>query len=219
MPAAPIEVAERADVLRQRIPLDRLLLEADRSVEAPAGRGHVGQPVERLDVAGDCPDGRSVLARGCIQPPDGEVELPQLNAGKPRGLAAAAGRIGGQLHRLDGGPDPAEQLERIGSPGVRGDPGLELAEVVEGGERLVVASELDERVADRRIDESGVRRHALGAPGEGEALAKLVAGVCKRRQPDQRLDVVRVFGECPVAVRARPGRTAWDRRCGLLPAR
>ena len=71
----PVEVSERADVLRQRRPLDGPSLELDRSAESSTGGLDVCQCVERLHVAGVTQRAHADTPPRPVPIVPGEVEL------------------------------------------------------------------------------------------------------------------------------------------------
>ena len=93
-----VEVAELRDVLRQRDPVDGLLLERDRGRgSGPCAACDPGERVERVVVAGEGSERGAVLSLGGADPADRPVELAELEV-RPRLRLALS------LRGLDGEP-------------------------------------------------------------------------------------------------------------------
>ena len=107
-------------------------------------------------------------------------------------------RVDGELHRVDRPGNVAEQLARVGDPGIRGKARLDARHRVESLEGGVVAAELDERIADDAVVASGRRRDRMRAAPEHEGLTKAVAGERQRAEAAGRDQVARGQGERPV---------------------
>ena len=103
------------------------------------------------------------------------MELAELDE-RPGGRLGEARCVERELHRRDGGARPAAQLPGVRDAGVAGKRGLDRDHAVEGPERLVVAAELEERVADEAVAARGVRRGGDRPPCEAQRLAELDAG-------------------------------------------
>ena len=112
--ARVVEVAEEADVLRQRDPIDRLLFVAK-------GGGHVaeGDLCLRHAVEPECVTGEELqrlphLDRGELGPACREIEQPELDAGPGACFAFADRGADGELHCLHRGIGAPDQLPRVG---------------------------------------------------------------------------------------------------------
>ena len=121
MPAGVQQVGVQADELRQRDRLDRAPLERGRPREAPARELDLRERVERIDVAGEGPQRFAEVAVGRGEVPAGELELSQLPLGPGERLPLVGGRIACEQQRGVGAVVVAEQLARVGDPGVRRD--------------------------------------------------------------------------------------------------
>ena len=122
------------------------------------------------------------------------MELAELDE-RPGGRLGEAGGVQRELHRRDGGARPAAQLPGVRDAGVAGERGLDRDHAVEGPERLVVAAELEERVADEAVAARRVRRGGDRPPCEPQGLAKLMAARRERREAGESDRIARVAGE------------------------
>jgi hypothetical protein len=94
----------------------------------------------------------AVCALRGAQSPAVEVKVAELDE-RPRLVLPLAGAgPDGELHRGDRRGGSAEELARVRDARVRGQARLACGHPVEGGESLVVAAELDERVAEDSVD-------------------------------------------------------------------
>jgi hypothetical protein len=162
-----------------------------------------------VDVARRDGERQSVLPLGRPEVSEREEELSELDARPGRRFSTAAGRVGGELHRLDRRLRTPEQFARVRDSGVGDEARLELAEPVERPERRVVPAEFEQRVADDRLGCGDVRRVPLRAAGEGERVGETVPRERERPEPGRRLGVRLVERERP-AQRALGARIeAW----------
>lgn len=116
-----------------------------RSVPAPPD---AGEPIERVHVARERREGRAEVPLGRRELAEAEVQLAELDV-RPRGrLGAPRGGVEREPHCRDRRARSAEQLARVRDARVRGEAGLSGGEGVEGGERVAVAAQLDEGVAE-----------------------------------------------------------------------
>ena len=123
----------------------------------------------------------------------------QAAASEPGTAVSAASRIAAMAPATI-----AEQLSRVRDAGVRREARLEPRELVEGRERLAVAAELDERVADGaecpRL--GGCERSSTAR--EDERLAEAMARERERGEAGERDGAVVVELERPPEHRFRP---------------
>ena len=131
---------------------------------------------------------------GLAELAEAEVELAELDE-RPGGRLGEARCVERELHRRDGGARPAAQLPGVRDAGVAGERGLDRDHAVEGPERLVVAAELEERVADEAVAARGVRRGGDRPPCEAQRLAELMAARGERREAGEGDRIARVGGE------------------------
>ena len=80
-----------------------------------------------------------------------ELELRDLHECERRRLGLACRGVEREPHGREGTDRIAGQLARVRDACVRGETGAKRDHPLEGGERLVVATELDERVADDAV--------------------------------------------------------------------
>ena len=113
-------------------------------------------------------------------------KLAEVQRRPGRRFRAGHGGLGGQPHGCDGAWSIAEQLPRVRDARVGREAGLEPRQLVKGRERLAVAAELDERVADGAQRPRLRGRELAGAPREDERLAEAVARKCERSEAGER---------------------------------
>ena len=215
------QVAELCDEVREWRRRDGAPLEPDRLRQPAAGRLDSREAVEGGHVAGERGESGPERVTRLAELAEPEVELSELDE-RPGGRLGRAGGIERQLHRLDGGTRTAAQLTGVSDAGVAGERGLDRDHAVEGPEGLVVAAELEERVADEAVAARGVRRSGDRSPGEPQGLAKLVAARRERREAGEGDRVAGVAGECAaqralgegVDRRRRPSRASAAGRRG-----
>ena len=186
-----LEVAERRHELRQRDRLHRPPLEPDRLRVASAGRLDLGERVQGVDVARVRSERCAVLARRRCQPAVRPVELAELHVRPGEGLGLVDGRVHREAHRRDGSGEVAAQLARVRDPRVGGEAGPEARQPVEGRERLAVAAELDERIADDAVAPRGRGRERNRPTAERERLAEAMPRERERAEAARREEVVR----------------------------
>ena len=168
----PQEVAERGDVLRQPRGRDRPSLEGDRPGQPlPSGLDEC-EAVESGCVSRDMGERDAVLPLRARVVASQSEKLPEVHGGPGRRFGAGHRGLGSQPHGGDGAGVVAEQLSRVRDAGVGGQARLELRQLVEGRERLAVAAELDERVADGAERPRLRGRQRSSAPREDERLAR-----------------------------------------------
>ena len=188
----------------------------DGGAELPASRLDPGALLEREDVAREDRERRTDVPGGTIDASRAELELRELDV-RPRGrLGDAAGRVERERHRGDRAEAVAGELTRVGDAGVRGEGRLDGDHPVEGREGLVVAAELEERVADDAVRSARVRGEPAGLPTEVERSPEVVAdqGEVAEAQGDGRVVGPGREGAAQGALRERQeGRVA-----GLAPA-
>src|SRR5262249_57430552 len=126
------------------------------------------------------PQRRVILTPRLVEPALRPVELSELRLRPSERFGLADRGIDREAHRACRAGDVAQQLARIRDTRVRADARPERNHRVEGRERLLVAAELDERVADHAVPLRGGRREREGAAPEGEAPAEVVAGGARR---------------------------------------
>jgi hypothetical protein len=153
--AYTVEIAELRHVLRQRDPVDGLLLERDRGASVALRRFDPRERVERVVVAGKHSQRRSVLALGGSDASDRPVELAELEPRPGLGLALATRGLDRKLHRLDRLGHASEQLESVRDARVRGEAGAQRHHRVERGEGRRVSAELDQGIARDAVRECG----------------------------------------------------------------
>src|SRR5262249_53086114 len=151
-------------------------LERDRAGGLAARPLDLGEPVERVDVAREDGVRLPELALRGGEAAAVPVELAELGARPGHRLGLALRRARREQHRTLGRAAAAEQLAGVRDASVRGEARTQPRHLVEGAEGLVVAAELDERVADHAADGGGAGRERQGALAEGERLAEAVAG-------------------------------------------
>src|SRR5947208_699185 len=164
-----VEVTERRDVLGQRDPVDGVLLETDCGPVAAHARLGSREGVECVGVVRKDPERLPVLVGGGPEPADRQVDQAELNVRPGGGFALAVAGCHGELHRADRAGYVAEQLARVGDPGIRGKARLHARHRVEGLEGGGVAAELDERVADDAVVASRRRRDRVSVAAVGLA--------------------------------------------------
>ena len=145
-------------------------------------------------------------------------ELPELQCRPGRRFGTGHGGLGCQPHGGDGAGTIAEQLSRVRHACVRRQAWLESRQLVEGRERLAVAAELDERVADGAERPGLSGRQGSSTPREDECLAELMARESERGETGERHRVLLVELDRPAEHCFRPrvvGRVA-GLACALL---
>ena len=186
LPRGSEQVAELRNQVRQRNRLDGSALERERALEPAAGRFDARQPLERAGVARESGERDLERASRFGELAEPEVELAELHQRPRRRLANAAGSIERELHRLDRLAGPPEQLTRVGDAGVAAEARLQRDLAVEGTEGLVVAAELEQRVAEQPVAACGVRRERDGAARQAERCLKVVPAGGQRGKAGER---------------------------------
>ena len=192
-----VEVAEERDELRQRDRLRRRPLEPRRRAQPSARRFDLRERIEAVDIARECAQGGARLPRGRLPSPVAKLELRELHVRPRERLPLADRRVEREAHRVPRAGDVAAQLARVRDPCIRGETRLEPRHRVERGERLAVAAELDERVADHAVVAGGARRERTRPPPERERFAEPVSRERERGEPARRDEIVGSEAECP----------------------
>src|SRR5205823_9893971 len=97
-------------------------------------------------------------------------------------LGRVRGRVDGQLHRLHCGGRTTDQLAPVRDAGIRGQARPQAVHAIEVLERLSVAAELDERVADHSEVARVVAVERVRLAAERERVAEAVAGERERAE-------------------------------------
>ena len=186
-PAGPLqEVAEGGDVLGQGHSRDRPSLEGDRPGQPLPSSLDQSEAVESGCVSGNMGERGAELPLRARVVASRDEKLAELQRRPGRRFGAGHGGLGGQPHGGDRAGTVAEQLSRVRDAGVGGEARLEPRQLVEGRERLAVAAELDERVADGAERPRLRGRELAGASREDERLAEAVARERERGEAGER---------------------------------
>ena len=193
-----LEVAEHRHVLRQRDPVDRLLLGGDRRVDVPATVLGPRQRVVGRRVAGEGSQRRRAPARAPARPgrprtrpcSAARASTPRSRPGRatPRARAAAPSERR-RRRRAAAGACPTRAYER--------DVGPQRGHRVERLESLVVAPELDERIADHAVVARRRGRDRARAAAKRERFAEAVPRERERAEAAGRDQVVRREAQRP----------------------
>ena len=204
----PCPAARGSRRARRRTAASGTVVAARRSrrtapARSPSAASTMRERVESGCIPGPVPERGAVRLRGRGVVADREEQLAELRL-RPGGRLRAGNRaLRRELHGgARAGHVPA-QLSRVRDARVRGDVRLQPRHRVEGSERLAVATELEERVADRAEVPRRRRRERARLLREGEGEDELMARERERREPGERDRIV------AVRVRAR-SRTASD---------
>jgi len=138
------------------------------------------QRLERVDVAREDRECGAVMRLRLAGPAPRPRKLAELRLDPRRRLRLTARRVEREGHRLLRRVRPAEQLARIRDPRVGREIRPQRAHPVEHVERLVVATELDERVAEDAVVAGRVRSEPHRLAAEHERLAEAMAGQRER---------------------------------------
>src|SRR5207245_1798178 len=102
---------------------------------------------DRMDVSGKRVKRRSILGGGVVRRVCVEVDIAQLPVHPRGGLATRTDGFNREFHRFYRSNRIAVKLADIGDTNVSVEIGTSVEHALEGRPRLVVAAELDERVA------------------------------------------------------------------------
>ena len=181
-----VQVAERRDCLRKRKHIRRTSRERERGAVAAPRLLDERERLERVDVAGKDRERGAVVRLRFSDPAMRPGELAELRLHPGGRLRLAAGRVERERHRLLRRIRPAEQLTRVRDPRIRREVGSQRAHVVERPERLVVAAELDQRVADDAVVAGRVRSESHRLASEDQRVAEPVPGQGERSEGARR---------------------------------
>src|SRR5215467_1272590 len=104
-----------------------------------------------------------------------QLELRELDERPRRGLGIASGGVECELHRSSRTPEVSGQLSGVRNTGVRRQARAQRCHPVECCERLPVAAELDQGVADRAVRSGRARKQPTRAEPVAEGLPELMS--------------------------------------------
>ena len=168
---AVVEVGEQADELRQRHGFGSAHGRSGSRCggrRAPPRRARAARTRRRIR-AGE-PRRRGGAARRGRIPPARSASFASSTFAQAAGSRWPGCRVRRELHRLPRASEVADQLARVRDTRIRGDARPERDHPLEGAERLLVAAELDQRVADDAV--AAARSRARGAARGGRGRAR-----------------------------------------------
>ena len=133
------------------------------------------------------------------------MELAELDERPGRRLPDVARRVERELHRVERLARSAEQLAGVRDPRIAAEAGLQVDHAVEGAERLVVAAELEQGVAEEAVAAGRLRSERHDAACEPKRLAEVVPARGERCESGERDRIAPVeLGARCSAASARP---------------
>ena len=171
--------------------IDGTALERCRQPKMTACQLDLGARVERVHIAGEGAKRCQQMAGCRIQATARQLEFPELGFRPGERLGLVGGCIAGEQECAAGCVERSEQLARVGDAGIRRDARLQARHRVERGEGLLVAPQLELRIADDAVVACRGRRDLQRTPAELERQRKAVPGERERRKAARRVEVVR----------------------------